>query len=343
MLLAAGAQILRELSLPLISQTPALPTPVASFNITQLGDKADKLGKDDNFRGLTIFGNVLYYTKGSGGNGVDTVYFVDASGTNSAGQPLACPQGVGVPAASAALPSAPLTVPATLQTTGLPGNMCVLKGFNTTLAKTSTNSFPFGLWFADAKTLYVADEGDGTNAYNATSGVYTAAAASTTAGLQKWVFNAQAGAWQLAYTLQSGLNLGAPYKVSGYPAGNNAATGLPWAPATDGLRNITGRRQLRRHRDHLGDHLDGQRQRRPGRRSQQPGANQRQAVGHNLARERGVHHAAHRRIRRGPARRVVHAGHQFEQRLRGLLIEGTRDAPSRRVAVKSHGSVAFFA
>jgi hypothetical protein len=240
-LLAAGAQILRESSLPLVSQTPALPTPVASFNVAQLGDKADKLGKDDNFRGMAIFGNVLYYTKGSGGNGVDTVYFVDASGTNSAGQPLACPQGVGVPAASAALPSAPLTVPPTLLTTGLPSNMCVLKGFNTTLAKTSTNSFPFGLWFADAKTLYVADEGDGTTTYNATSGVYTAAAASTTAGLQKWVFNAEAGAWQLAYTLQSGLNLGAPYKVSGYPTGNNAATGLPWAPATDGLRNITGR------------------------------------------------------------------------------------------------------
>jgi hypothetical protein len=29
--------------------------------------------------------------------------------------------------------------------------------------------------------------------------------------------------------------------VPGYPAGENAATGLPWAPATDGLRNITGR------------------------------------------------------------------------------------------------------
>ena len=27
----------------------------------------------------------------------------------------------------------------------------------------------------------------------------------------------------------------------GYPTGINAATGLPWAPATDGLRNITGR------------------------------------------------------------------------------------------------------
>jgi hypothetical protein len=47
--------------------------------------------------------------------------------------------------------------------------------------------------------------------------------------------------WQLAYTLQSGLNLGRPYDVPGYPIGANPATTLPWAPATDGLRNITGR------------------------------------------------------------------------------------------------------
>ena len=38
--------------------------------------------------------------------------------------------------------------------------------------------------------------------------------------------------------------VGQPYTVRGYPAGDNTATGLPWAPATDGLRNITG--QLKR-------------------------------------------------------------------------------------------------
>jgi hypothetical protein len=40
------------------------------------------------------------------------------------------------------------------------------------------------------------------------------------------------------------LDLGVPYSVSGYPAypsGNNPATNLPWSPATDGLRNLTGR------------------------------------------------------------------------------------------------------
>jgi hypothetical protein len=109
----------------------------------------------------------------------------------------------------------------------------------TTLAKTSTNSFPFGLWFANADTLYVADEGNGTTTF--ANGQYTAAAAQSTAGLQKWVFDSSAGEWKLAYTLQAGLNLGRPYTVFGYPTGINAATGLPWAPASDGLRNITGR------------------------------------------------------------------------------------------------------
>ena len=29
--------------------------------------------------------------------------------------------------------------------------------------------------------------------------------------------------------------------MRGYPTGINSATGLPWAPATDGLRNLTGK------------------------------------------------------------------------------------------------------
>jgi hypothetical protein len=32
-----------------------------------------------------------------------------------------------------------------------------------------------------------------------------------------------------------------PYSVAGYPTGQNPKTGLPWSPATDGLRNIVGR------------------------------------------------------------------------------------------------------
>jgi hypothetical protein len=230
--LGAGAQIITPSNLPEADQAPGQPTPVGSFNVTALGDKADKVGKDDNFRGLTISNNVLYYTKGSGSNGVDTIYFLDTTGT-------ACPDGVGLPVAGAKLPTA--GIESTLTSAGLASNMCILKGFPTALAKGATDAsdYPFGLWFANPTTLYVADEGSGDNTY--ANGAYTADAASATAGLQKWVFNAAAGEWQLAYTLQNGLNLGAPYTVPGYPTGINSVTGLPWAPATDGLRNLTGR------------------------------------------------------------------------------------------------------
>jgi hypothetical protein len=200
--------------------------------VTELGDKADKIGKDDNFRGMKIFNNVLYYTKGSGSNGVNTVYFVDTTGA-------ACPKGIGLPVPGAKLPTTPLVYnPATLQTTGLPNNMCILAGFPAVPAKTATTvSYPFGIWFADANTIYVADEGDG---YTGGTDLYTHAAAQTTAGLQKWIFSSATGTWSLAYTLQAGLNLGTSYTVNRYPTGTNAATGLPWSPATDGLRNLTG-------------------------------------------------------------------------------------------------------
>ncbi|RQH05782.1 hypothetical protein [Paraburkholderia dinghuensis] len=232
-ILGAGAQIVDASKLHEPQQNPGTPAPVASFSVTELGAKADKIGKDDNFRGMTVFNNVLYFTKGSGSNGVNTVYFVDTTGT-------ACPNGVGVPSAHATLPTAPLAYnPATLQTSGLPDNMCILAGFPTTPNKSATTlSYPFGLWFADANTLYVADEGDG---YTGGADLYTHAAAQPHAGLQKWIYNAGTKTWTLAYTLQAGMDLGTQYTVKGYPSGANAATGLPWAPATDGLRNLTGR------------------------------------------------------------------------------------------------------
>ncbi len=232
-LLGAGTQIITPSVEPEIAQSPGTPMPVGSFSVTQVGAKADKLGKDDNFRGLTIFNNVVYLTKGSGGNGINTVYFIDTTGA-------ACPNGIGLPSPSATLPSAALTYDlSTLQKNGLPNNMCVLAGFPAVSNKTTpATTFPFGIWFANANTLYLADEGDGDNS---DSTLYTHAAAQTGAGLQKWVFDATSQTWKLAYTLQAGLNLGVPYNVWGYPSGNNPGTNLPWAPATDGLRNITGR------------------------------------------------------------------------------------------------------
>jgi hypothetical protein len=243
-IVGAGAQILTAANRPLRAQMdPALPTPVGSFSVTQLGDKADKVGKDTNFRGLAIFNNAVYLTKGSGSNGINTVYFIDTSGFDSNGNPLACPNGTGLPQPSATLPTAPISYNASLlQTKGVfPYNMCILKGFTTTLAKSTTTSFPFGVWFANATTLYVTDEGNGTNTYDPGTGTYAAAAQQTTAGLQKWVFDASLGAWKQAYVLTAGLKLGVPYTVHGYPAGNNPATNLPWSPAADGLRNLTGR------------------------------------------------------------------------------------------------------
>jgi hypothetical protein len=102
-----------------------------------------------------------------------------------------------------------------------------------------TTDFPFGIWFANPGTLYVAEEGDGSATFDPATDTYTDAAAQATAGRQKWVFDGTK--WNLAYTMQNGLSLGTPYVVPGYPTGNNAATGLPWAPATDGMRNINGR------------------------------------------------------------------------------------------------------
>jgi hypothetical protein len=230
-ILGAGTQFIDPSTAPESFQTPTTPTPLGSFSVTLLGDKADKVGKDDNFRGMTIFNNVVYFTKGSGSNGVNTVYFVDTTGT-------ACPKGVGIPAAGATLPIAPLNLSGVNPQNGQPSNMCILTGFPTTLAKNLANpATPFGLWFANDTTLYVGEEGDG---FSGDSTLYTHAAAQTDAGIQKWIFNSSTKTWNLAYVLQAGLQLGVPYTVNNYPTGNNSVTKLPWAPATDGIRNITG-------------------------------------------------------------------------------------------------------
>ncbi|HUE08386.1 MAG TPA: hypothetical protein VMP41_13240 [Acidimicrobiales bacterium] len=253
----AGSQILTPTNAPEADQNPGTPTPYGNFNIAELGLSADKSGKDNNYRGLAVYNGVVYFTKGSGSNGVDTVYFADPNGTSTnAG-------GVGLPSSHATLPSTSTWTAPTYSTNdpalgltaknpGLtPTNSFILKGFPTSLAKTATDAsdYPFGLWFANPTTLYVADEGAGDNAFDSTTNTYSAAAASTTAGLQKWSFNQAAGAWQLDYVLQGGLDLGMPYGVqpdsagNQYPTGLNTTdggTGLPWAPATDGLRGLTG-------------------------------------------------------------------------------------------------------
>ena len=138
-------------------------------------------------------------TKGSGGNGINTVYQVGTAGT---------------------LP------------TGSSNAVTILPGFNTTLAKTDTTDAPFGLFFANAITLYVSDEGVDTPPTAADPG--QAPTLSAHAGIQKW--SLVGGVWQLDYVLQNGLDTGA-YSVTGMDAGGNVETA---SAITTGLRDMTG-------------------------------------------------------------------------------------------------------
>jgi uncharacterized repeat protein (TIGR01451 family) len=199
------------------------------FSIANVGFPADKSGKDMNLRGLTYnpFNSTLYVSKGSGGNGINTVYQVGSGG-----------------------------LPTTANANSLV--FSILPGFSQTSAASGKDSggnsqtvyFPFGMWFADANTLYVADEGQSSTSpvlvYDSANNDYVNAlpANNPTAGLQKWKFDGTK--WNLIYTLQAGLNLGVPYSVpndsfgNAYPTSINPATGLPWTPSNNGLRNIAG-------------------------------------------------------------------------------------------------------
>ena len=125
----------------------------------------DKPGKDNNYRGITEFGGALYFTKGSGSNGMDTVYTVSS------------------------LPTLANAATSTIS---------VVPGFPTDSARsTNGNHTPFAVFFANPTTMYVTDEGTG--------GTEDAFPTGTHAGLQKWTSNTSTGQWQLAYVLTKGL------------------------------------------------------------------------------------------------------------------------------------------
>jgi hypothetical protein len=68
---ATGAELL----------VPGITPPPVAPNIGMIGRlqfDGDKHGKDTNFHGMTIFNNTMYISKGSGGNGINTVYQVGA-------------------------------------------------------------------------------------------------------------------------------------------------------------------------------------------------------------------------------------------------------------------------
>lgn len=180
---------------------------IGAYSITQQGYTADTTAKDSNFRGVTVFNNTLYVTKGSGSNGINTVYQVGTAG------------------------SLPTAGSGNTGTTTTP--VSILPGFSTALASgTGTAAapvyHPFGLFFANATTLYVADEGSGATTDFSTQ-TYEAG------GLQKWVLNPTTHTWQLAYTLKGSL-IGSSYTVNG----TGSLAGDSVSVTTDGLRNLAG-------------------------------------------------------------------------------------------------------
>ncbi len=210
---STGAEFLVPGEVPL---DPPDITMIGDFLIGQVIDPetgkdyttVDKAGKDDNFRGITIFDNTLYVSKGSGSNGINTVYQVGSTGV---------------------LPTGDETELQTIPIVPLPG-------FPTTPASgtddgvTTPVLFPFGMWFANADTVYVCDEGDGILETPSAAGNVAGPEALADGGVQKWHFNGTS--WQMQYVLQDGLNIGVPYGVKGLPPSFN--------PATDGCRNLTG-------------------------------------------------------------------------------------------------------
>ncbi|MGH9681362.1 MAG: hypothetical protein ACRD4Y_15550, partial [Candidatus Acidiferrales bacterium] len=208
-----------ELLVP--GQAPPVPpniTKIGDFEINQVIDPftgnpyaLDKAGKDNNYRGITIFNHTLYVTKGSGGNGINTVYQVGAPGVLPSGD-------------AATLATVPITI-----LPGFPNTLA--SGTDPTTKATTPVAYPFGIWFANASTLYVCDEGDGNLVTPAVNGNVATTDAQAHAGVQKWIL--VNGTWQLAYVLNEGLDIGVPYSVKDYPTALN--------PATGGCRNLTGK------------------------------------------------------------------------------------------------------
>ena len=191
------------------------------FSLAQIsGQNYDKTGKDDNFRGLFLGPDgTLYVSKGSGGNGVNTVYQVGATGALANGGKL--PQNAAITIVPGFTPSGWSGAPAA-----------------TNLAPTTTQwtlsegvAYPFGMWIpkSNPNLMFVADEGDTTA---------IASAAIGSGGL--WVYQkSSSGTWTAIAHLTQGLNLGQPYTVAD-ANGTYGTAGASYTTTPDGLRNITG-------------------------------------------------------------------------------------------------------
>jgi hypothetical protein len=182
------------------------------FSIASLsGTAADKTGKDDNFRGLYIGPDgTMYVSKGSGGNGVNTVFQVGSTGALSNGGKL--PQN----AAITIVPGFP---------TALATNLTNL----TSPAQVTGTVYPFGMWIpaSNSSLMFVADEGDGVDGDQL----------SGSGGL--WVYQKTSGTWAPIAHLTSGLNLGTAYTITD-AAGTYGTKMASYTTKPDGLRQITG-------------------------------------------------------------------------------------------------------
>ncbi|MBB5466565.1 hypothetical protein HDG32_002681 [Paraburkholderia sp. CI2] len=172
---------------------------------------ADKTGKDVNLRGLFVGPDgTMYVSKGSGGNGVNTVYQVGATAALANGGKL--PQN----AAMTIVPGFPTT---------LATNLTAL----TSPSQVTGTVYPFGMWIpaSNPSIMFVADEGDGTPGDQV----------SGSGGL--WVYQNQNGTWMPLANLTTGLNLGTAYTVTD-TTGAYGTQGASYTTTPDGLRNITG-------------------------------------------------------------------------------------------------------
>jgi phospholipase C len=156
---------------------------------TLLGTVTGTPSKSDNFRAVQIFNGNVYVAKGSGGTGSNGIFLVGPTSSTSGGE----------------------------TTTPLPGLSLVVGNDGPNVIH------PFGFFFANATTLYVADEGFLPGPVNPSDP--TTFAPSPLAGIQKWVL--QNGTWVNVYTLTAGLGLGKKTLISGVTS---------W---TEGLRNMT--------------------------------------------------------------------------------------------------------
>jgi hypothetical protein len=174
-------------AVPILADGSAEVDPFIQYPLGK-NNALDKPGKDNNYRGVTEFGGALYFTKGSGSNGMDTVYTVSS------------------------LPTVAEAPRATIS---------VVPGFpNDSARATNGNYTPFAVFFANANTMYVTDEGTGASID-----------ATAHAGLEKW--SLVGGTWQLDYVLQKGLIGTVDSNLNGYDG--------PYPDVTTiGLRNLTG-------------------------------------------------------------------------------------------------------